>query len=110
MTMAQYLLQYAYTPEAWSKQLKTEDGDIGMARKVAKNLGGSLVSGWFTFGDYDVAVIIEVPDHMTAAAVSVALSAAGYARAAKTTLLITEAEGKAMLKKAKSAKATPPTK
>jgi uncharacterized protein with GYD domain len=102
--MAQYLLQYAYTAKAWVKQLKEEDGDIGVARQVAKDLGGTLVNGWFTFGDYDVAAIIDVPDHLTAAAVSVALSSAGYARAAKTTPLMTEAEGKAMLRKAKSAK------
>jgi len=102
--MGLYLLQYAYTPEAWSKQIKEEDGDIGAARKIADKLGGKLVSGWFTFGDYDVVAILEMPDNVTAGAVSVALSAAGYAKAAKTTHLITEGDGVAMLRKAKSAK------
>ena len=103
--MALFLLQYAYTSHAWQSQLESEDSEIGMARKVADKLGGKLVSGWFTFGDYDVAAILEMPDHVTAGAVSVALSAAGYAKAAKTTQLISEAEGRAMLNKAKSAKA-----
>jgi uncharacterized protein with GYD domain len=104
--MAQYLLQYAYTREAWTKQIIEEAGDIDKPRKIAKDLGGSLIHGWFTFGDYDVAAVIEVPDNVTAAAVSVALSAAGYARAAKTTALMTETEGKAMLRKAKAAQIT----
>ncbi len=103
--MALFLLQYAYTPHAWRNQLESEDSEIGMARKVADKLGGKLVSGWFTFGDYDVAAIIEMPDHVTAGAVSVALSAAGYAKAAKTTQLISEADGRIMLNRAKSAKA-----
>jgi uncharacterized protein with GYD domain len=105
--MGLYLVQYAYNAETWARQVEENDGDIGIARQIAEKLGGRFVDGWFTFGEYDAAVVIEVPDNVTAGALSVALSASGVSKAAKTTPLITQAEGKVMLRKAKSARTTP---
>lgn len=99
--MALYLLQYAYTSAAWRQMIKSGENEVGLARQVSKKLGGRVVEAWFTFGDYDVAAILDMPDHVTAAAVSVSLSAGDYAKAAKTTPLIPEKESNEILRKAK---------
>jgi uncharacterized protein with GYD domain len=102
-TVPLYLLQYAYTPDAWSKMLGTVKIEVEKCRELAGKLGGSVTQAWVTFGEYDVAAIVDLPDNVTAGALSVALSAAGLAKAAKTTPLIAETDGQAILRKAKAA-------
>ncbi len=107
--MAFYLLQYSYTSEAWEKMGKTAgDGpEIGLVRQVAKKLRGHLVDAWLAFGEYDVVAILDMPNNVSAAALSVAISAGHYAKAIKTTPLMTERDGKEILRKAKGAGVRP---
>jgi uncharacterized protein with GYD domain len=79
-------------------------------RPVVEKLGGRIVDGWFSFGDYDLLMVCEMPDAVSAAALSMAVSAGGAIKAVKTTPLMTFEEGTAALKKARSAEyAAPPT-
>lgn len=55
--------------------------------KMIANQGGTLESFHFAFGEADVIVIAELPDEATAAAISMAVGAAGVATA-KTTVLL----------------------
>ena len=55
---------------------------------------------WFSFGDYDTVEIIQLPDNMSAAAFSMAVSARGALKAIKTTLLLTMEESVAAMRKA----------
>jgi uncharacterized protein with GYD domain len=64
-------------------------------------LGGSVVDGRLTFGDYDVLVICQLPDNVSATALSMAISAGGAVKSVKTTPLVTFDEGLEALKKAK---------
>ena len=60
--MPLYLYQFAYTPESWAAQIKNPQDRIEVAaRPVVENAGGKLIGGWMSFGDYDVALIIDVP-------------------------------------------------
>jgi uncharacterized protein with GYD domain len=68
-----------------------------------EKLGGRLEGFWFAFGDYDLATIFELPDSVTAAALSPAVSAGGALRALKTTPLITTEEAVEAIKKAAKA-------
>jgi uncharacterized protein with GYD domain len=63
-------------------------------------MGGKLVGGGYAFGEYDITVIVEVPDDVAMAAFSLAIAAGGAARAAKTTPLLSCAQWMAALKKA----------
>jgi uncharacterized protein with GYD domain len=55
---------------------------------MAQGLGGELESYYFGFGEYDVHAILDLPDDEAAAAVALAVDAAGGATA-KTTVLLT---------------------
>ncbi len=98
--MSSYLLQVAYTPEAWANLVAQPQDRIDAVRPAVEKLGGKIIQGWFAFGDYDVIVIIEMPSNVEAAAFSLAVTAGGAIRAIKTTPLMSTAEGVEAMKKA----------
>ena len=106
--MALYALQTAYAPVGWAALLKDPQNRIEAVKPVVQRLGGSVVDGWLTFGDHDVLVICQLPDNVSATALSMAISAGGAVRSVKTTPLVTFDEGLVALKKAKDAAYTPP--
>ena len=61
-----------------------------------------VVNGFFAYGEYDVVLILEMPDEASAAALAVAAAGGGALRSTNTTQLITAAEGVEILKKAAS--------
>jgi uncharacterized protein with GYD domain len=98
--MAHYLLQLSYTPQAWAA-LVEDPQDRGKAIKgPLEKLGGTMVSVWLAFGDADVIGVLNLPDDVSAAAFSMAISAGGACRWVKTTPLMTIAEGMEAMKKA----------
>jgi uncharacterized protein with GYD domain len=98
--MTSFLLQVAYTPEAWANMIANPHDRMGEVRPVVEKLGGKIVHGWFAFGDYDIVSIIEMPSNVEAAAFSLASAASGAIRNVKTTPLMTTTEGIEALKKA----------
>jgi uncharacterized protein with GYD domain len=106
--MARYLFQASYTSEAWAAQVSNPQNRIDAIRPVIERLGGRLECAYLSFGDYDVVVIAEMPDHISAAAFSLAASAGGGVKAVKTTPLMTVEEGIEAMKKAAGAGYRPP--
>ena len=104
-----YLAQASYTAEACAAMLKKPQNRGEMVRQAIEKLGGRLEGFWFAFGDYDLATIFELPDNITAAAFSLAVSAGGALRALKTTPLITTEEAVEAMKKAAGTGYRPPT-
>ncbi len=98
--MSTYLIQVAYTPEAWANLVAQPQDRIDAVRPVVEKLGGKIIQGWFAFGDYDVITIVEMPSNVEAAAFSLAATAGGAIRAFKTTPLLSTAEGVEAMKKA----------
>jgi uncharacterized protein with GYD domain len=98
--MASYLLQVAYTPEAWAGMIAHPHDRLDAVRPVIEKLGGKMEHGWFAFGDYDLVAIVEMPTNVEAAAFSLAAAAGGAVRSIKTTPLMSTAEGIEALKKA----------
>lgn len=90
--MPKYLVQASYNAEGVKGLLK----DGGSKRRSAveqsvKALGGRVEAFYFSFGDADSLVIVDVPDNITAAALSFAVNASG-AVTLKTTPLLTPEE------------------
>lgn len=56
-----------------------------------KKMGGKLEVYYYAFGDFDVVAIGEVPDNVTAAAMSLAINSSGVAHT-KTVVLMTPEE------------------
>ena len=106
--MAHYLVQAAYTSEAWATLVGNPQDRSEPVRKMVEDAGGSLESFYLAFGDFDVVAIVELPDDATAAAVSIATSAAGAIRQIKTTPLITAEDAVSALTKAKTLAYEPP--
>ena len=89
--MPKYLIQASYSAEGVKGLLK----DGGSKRRAAaeaaiKGLGGTLEAFYFAFGDTDVFALADAPDNITAAAVSLAVSASGAGHTKITALLTPE--------------------
>ena len=107
--MAHFMLQIAYTPEAWAKLVKKPQSRLEMVRSVVERMGGHIEGGWMSFGEYDGVLIIEMPDSVTAAAFSMAVAAGGALKTAKTTPLLTFDEGVQAMRQASEAGYQPPS-
>jgi uncharacterized protein with GYD domain len=90
--MPNYLAVASYTPEGLKALLKTG----GTARRAAvekmlESLDGHLKAFYFAFGENDAYLIVELPNNLAAAAISLAVAAAGAVRT-KTIVLLTPEE------------------
>ena len=90
--MPKYLFQASYTTEGLKGLLK-EGGSKRreVVEQLTKALGGTVEAFYFAFGDNDVYIISEVPDHVSVAAVSLTANASGTVKV-KTTVLLTPEE------------------
>jgi uncharacterized protein with GYD domain len=99
--MPLYMYQAAYTAQSLAAQLKKPENRVEVVgRQICEAVGGKLVGGWYCFGDYDLAIIADVPNNEAMAAIALAVAAGGAVKSAKTTVLMTGAEGVAGMKKA----------
>jgi uncharacterized protein with GYD domain len=101
-----YLLQVAYTPEAWAAQLKSPQNRLEMVSPLLQRLGGRFESAYLAFGEYDIVAVMELPDNVSAAAASIVVSAGGAVKAIKTTPLMTVEEGVQAMRKGADAAST----
>jgi uncharacterized protein with GYD domain len=99
-TMAYYLYQGTYTAEAVKALLKQPGNRSEVVRKAVEELGGKLEGAWYSFGESDVVLIVQMPDNVSVAALSLAVAAAGTVHGGKTTPLMTMDEGLAAMRKA----------
>jgi uncharacterized protein with GYD domain len=97
--MPKYLIQATYTPEG----LKGLHKDKASGRRTAvmnalEPLRGKLESMHYAFGQDDVIVILDLPDNVSASALSLAVSASGMVRTRTTPLLTVEEVDEALKK------------
>ena len=91
--MALYMYQAAYTPESWAAQLKNPQNRAEtVGRTLCEAAGGKLVGAWYSFGEYDLIIVADMPNAESMAAVALAVSAGGAVKAAKTTALMSGKE------------------
>jgi uncharacterized protein with GYD domain len=98
--MASFLVQVSYTPEALSALISKPQNRMAIVKKTIENLGGALTGAWMSFGDYDLVMILEMPNNVSAAALALAAAAGGSLKSIKTTPLLSVEQGNAALKKA----------
>jgi uncharacterized protein with GYD domain len=97
--MALYMYQASYTAKSMAAQLKEPEDPVAAIRLALEDVGAELVVAGFPFGEYDVLVVYESPDDVTAASVAMAVAAAGEVRSAKTTRLLSGQEWLESLRK-----------
>jgi uncharacterized protein with GYD domain len=91
--MPYYLVQFAYTKEAVKTLVENPQNRIEAVRPAFEELGITIREAFLAFGDYDVVLLMEAPDNVRAAAISLAVTAGGAVEHNKTTPLMTWEEG-----------------
>jgi uncharacterized protein with GYD domain len=91
--MARYLWTASYSVDGVKGLLK-EGGSSRRAviEKMVGDLGGQVEAFYYAFGEDDLYMIGQVPDHVTAAAMSLTVAASGVAVRLKTVVLLTPEE------------------
>ena len=98
--MPKYLVEAAYTADGLRGLQKDKaSGRRQAVVKAVEGLEGKVEAFYFAMGKRDVIVIAELPDAVTAAALSLTVSASGLARIATTALLGVEDIDRALAKK-----------
>jgi uncharacterized protein with GYD domain len=98
--MASYLVQASYTQEALKALIATPQDRTAVVAKAMKGLGGKLTGSWLSFGDYEIVMIMEMPDNVSAVAMAATAAAGGSLKSIKTTPLMSTEDAMAALKKA----------
>ncbi len=89
--MARFMFKVSYSKEGMQGVMK--EGGVNrrtFVEKMAADMGGSIASFDFAFGDTDMYAIAEMPDHITAAAVATAVGASGAGSIETVVLLSAE--------------------
>jgi len=106
--MPLYMVQTAYTSDAWARLVQRPEDRAEALRPVIEQMGGRLLAWYYSFGDYDVVALVELPSNINAAALSMAAAAGKAVRTVKTTPLMTPDEGFDAMVLAQGAKYVPP--
>jgi uncharacterized protein with GYD domain len=106
--MGFYLVQVSYNAAGVKAMVEHPQNREAAVRKGVESLGGKVHAFYFAFGASDVVVINEMPDNVSAAAVTMAVGASGMCAKIETTVLMTTAESVEAMKKAKAVSYTPP--
>ncbi|HTO73835.1 MAG TPA: GYD domain-containing protein [Gemmatimonadales bacterium] len=97
--MPKFMIQASYT-QAGLKGLIADGGTKRRAaiEKLLGSVGGKLESAYFAFGETDVFIVADIPDNVSAAALSMTVNASGAAKC-NATILLTPEEVDAATKK-----------
>src|SRR5690348_10662680 len=98
-SMTIYMYQASYTAKSMAAQLTEPHDPMEAISPVLEELGAKVLVAGFPFGEYDVLIVYEAPDDVTAASVAMAVAAAGEVKSAKTTRLLSGQEWLESLRK-----------
>ena len=94
--MPHYILLINWREQGISKIKESSDRYNSFKASVEK-AGGKLVAGYYTFGEYDVIIIIEAPDDKTVMSLMLKVGSAGNVRT-KTLKAFSAEEGFRIIK------------
>ena len=87
--MAYYLLRAKYAQDSMNALVQRPEDRMLTTTRLLKEVGGRLHYYFFSFGEYDIVLLFELPDNVSAAALAMTLSAAGTVTATETIPLLT---------------------
>jgi uncharacterized protein with GYD domain len=97
--MTLYMYQASYTSKSMAAQLREPHDPVEAIRPVLEELGATMLVAGFPFGEYDLLLVYDAPDDMTAASVAMAVAADGEVKSAKTTRVLSGQEWLESLRK-----------
>ena len=89
--MSKYLIKASYSADGTKGLLK--DGGSNRkdaATKTIEDMGGTVESFYFAFGDHDAYVIADLPNEIAAAAIGLKINSSGLVNISTTALLTPE--------------------
>jgi uncharacterized protein with GYD domain len=101
--MPKYAIFFTYSSDTWAQMMKNPGDRAAAVRQLADSVGGSLESLYWMFGAHDGIAIADVPDSVSAAALSVAVGSTGAIKDLETHELFTQEQLNQMLLRAKDA-------
>ena len=97
--MSKYLVQACYTADGVKGLAKdTASGRKAAVAHAIESLGGTLETLYFSFGEFDILSIIDLPDNAAAARFALRAASTGQVSVQTTPLLTPEEVDKALLK------------
>jgi uncharacterized protein with GYD domain len=103
--VAKYAIFFTYSSDAWARMINSPGDRTASVRQLAGSLGGTLESAYWMFGAHDGIVVVDVPDSLRAAALSVAVGSTGSFKHLETHELFSQDQLGKMLAHAKDAAA-----
>jgi uncharacterized protein with GYD domain len=95
--MPKYLVEGAYTDDGLKGLIKDKaSGRAAAVQKAAQSLGGTLDAIYYTFGETDLIVILDLPDNASLAAFAITAASSGLIRLKTRPLLTVEEIDKAV--------------
>ena len=90
--MAKYAMFFSYTSETWARMVANPEDRVSVARHVVESAGGTLETIYWMLGDRDGLAIVDVPDSVGAASISLAVTSSGAFQHNETRQLLTQDE------------------
>ena len=107
--MPQYLGRFSYSRDAVRALVERPQDREAAARETVEALGGRLLGVWFSFGEFDGAFVVEMPDNATAASLAMIVGSSGAMSRFETTQLLGMDEAQEAMRKAAAASYRAPT-
>jgi uncharacterized protein with GYD domain len=107
--MNRYLFELDLAPQAFAAFAKNPGDRFQANKAVAESVGGRLVEYYFAVGSDTVYTIMELPDPVSAEAVTMAVLAGGAVTSARCVCILTAAEAVAAMELAGAAGYRPPS-
>jgi uncharacterized protein with GYD domain len=90
--MPLFMSTFDYEPEVWAELVRNPENRTETVSRILEDAGCKLKGLWYAFGKSDGFALIEAPDNVTSASISIASSASGAFRKFETTVLMTQDE------------------
>ena len=90
--MAYYLLRAKYAQDSMNALVQRPEDRMLTTTRLLKEVGGRLHYYFFCFGEYDIVLLFELPDNVSAASLAMTMSAAGTVTETETIPLLTMEE------------------
>jgi len=103
--MPTYLALFAYTGDTWRRLMGSSGDRTSAITAAVQAAGASLRSVHWMLGSYDGVLVLDAPDSVSAAAVSVTAMSSGAFRAVETHELFTQDQLEGILSRAADARA-----
>jgi uncharacterized protein with GYD domain len=101
--MPKYLVRMRYSPGSWARMIYSHGDRTKALRCMMEALGGSLDCFYWQFGIEDAVAIVELPDSISASALTAAATKTGAFKRVETHELLTQEQLLAILDLARDA-------